>query len=173
MVPANKQRPKHPPGLEHVPRDATAFQSREWLAQRIGWVLLALILVAAMTGVFGQGPLADRTLVQGPVTVEYQRFTRRNSDARWQITLRDAAANGTVDVSIDARFAANFEIKAVHPEPAAVAQSNGQWVYSFATREAGEVMVDFEIRPHKVGRHAGTITVSGAPTFHLSQLVYP
>ena len=126
-----------------------------------------------VAGVFGQGPLADRTVAQGAATLKYERFARRNADAHWQITMRDVAPNATLDVAIDAHFAANFEIKAVHPEPSSAALSNGKWVYSFATRDSGEVMVDFAMQPHRVGRHAGTITVSGAPAFQVSQLVYP
>src|SRR3712207_4138009 len=40
-----------------VAEDLT-FQRREWAAQRVGWVLLALVIAAALAGLLGRGPLS-------------------------------------------------------------------------------------------------------------------
>jgi len=37
------------------------FHRNEWRLQRIGWVLVALFLVLAVAGLFGNGPLEERS----------------------------------------------------------------------------------------------------------------
>jgi hypothetical protein len=38
------------------------FQRREWKIQRAGWVTMALVIIAALLGVFGAGPLSSATI---------------------------------------------------------------------------------------------------------------
>src|SRR5215475_2739858 len=44
------------PVQEHM-----AFQRRMWIVQRIGWVMLGVISLAALFGLFGYGVLSKRT----------------------------------------------------------------------------------------------------------------
>lgn len=44
----------HPPDLK-VSEDM-AFQHRTWVVQRVAWAALALLLIAAMLGLFSVGP---------------------------------------------------------------------------------------------------------------------
>lgn len=58
-------------GLE-VSQDLN-FQRREWVVQRVGWVVMAVLLVAALLGLFGPGPLSKSIAgsASGPVRAEY------------------------------------------------------------------------------------------------------
>jgi hypothetical protein len=163
----------HPPAIEAVARNASRFQRREWVIQRIGWVILALILIAALTGVFGRGPLAHQKLANDTAMIEYERFVRRDADTRWELTLREAPAGGHAEVAIDAQFARNFEITAIHPEPTSTALSGGRWIYRFERQAAGEMLVVFVVQPERVGRHEGAITANDSAPFQLWQLTYP
>ena len=169
----SRQHSRHPPSIEQVARNTTPFQRREWIVQRIGWVLLALLLLAGALGLFGSGPLAERSLDNGAARLEYERFVRSDADTRWTLTLHQPAAGGTADIAIDADFAANFEIVSIQPAPSATALSAGRWVYSFETRDSGEVPVVFIVQSRKIGRHDGTIAVADAAPFVISQLTYP
>ncbi len=171
---ASKQpaREPHPPGVEQVARNASPFQRREWIFQRVGWVLLGLLILAGFTGLFGDGPLADRTLSNEVATIDFERFVRRHADTRWELRLHRAPASG-VDIAINAAFGANFETVSIQPAPTRTSLSGGRWVYHFDLRGDGENRVVFIVQPEYVGRHAGTITVSDAPAFVLSQLAYP
>jgi hypothetical protein len=178
-APASKSQAKssreaaHPPAIEAVARNASSFQRREWVVQRIGWALLAITLIAALTGVFGRGPVANQTQANESATIEYERFVRRDADTRWEITLRDAPPGGHAEIAIDAQFARNFEITAIHPEPTDTALSGGRWIYRFARHEPGEMLVVFTVEPERVGRHEGAITANGSAPFHLWQFTYP
>ena len=53
-----------------------SFQHREWRRERIGWVVIGLILLAGLLGLFGHHPFARATsqTAKGQLTVEYDRF---------------------------------------------------------------------------------------------------
>jgi hypothetical protein len=53
-----------------------AFQRREWKIQRVGWGAMALVIIAALLGVFGTGPLSNATLEREGLRLEYERFCR-------------------------------------------------------------------------------------------------
>jgi hypothetical protein len=56
------------------------FQRRTWVAQRVGWGVIACVLVAALLGLLGSGPFASRTLdsTQGGFRLEYELFLRHH-----------------------------------------------------------------------------------------------
>jgi hypothetical protein len=174
---ANKQDSKreaqHPPGIAELARDVQPFHRREWLAQRVGWALLALILLAGLAGVFGRGPLAEQRIETAAVRLDYERFVRRGAPTRWELTLLSPSAGGTADIAIDAAFASNFEIHSIQPEPSSTSLSGGRWIYSFETRDDGETLVVFVVQPERIGRHEGAIHVGSSPPLMLSQLTYP
>ncbi|MEU1889606.1 hypothetical protein [Streptomyces pristinaespiralis] len=76
--------------------DSEAFHRKEQTFERVGWAVLALLLVAACLGVFGDwGPVASATAKSpgGIVTMEYDRFDRYT--ARTDLTITTGAP--TVD----------------------------------------------------------------------------
>jgi hypothetical protein len=166
--PADKQ----PKSIDKIAHGATHFQRREWIVQRIGWSLMGLVILAALAGVFGRGPLANATVGNDVVTLKFERFVRRSADARWDFIVHDDAV-GRVDIGIDANLGSHFEISAIHPEPSSTALSGGKWIYSFDTRGGGDLSVQFVVLPQEMGRHSGTITVNESPPLQVSLLVYP
>ena len=66
-------------------RESVRFQKAVWIAERVAWILLALVPLAALAGVFSHGPLSDRkaTAPDSPFTVEYERFQRSTVQARF------------------------------------------------------------------------------------------
>ena len=165
---------KSEPRVVGAPLDTDPrFMRGEWLTQRLGWGFVALLVLAGLLGVFGDGPLA-RAEVAGPTAlIEFDRFTRRASDSEWKITPTAASADGKMSVMVSAAFAQSFEIKDVLPPPASARLESDRWRYEFdATRLAGAPIV-FHIRAQHAGRHTGEIQVGAAAPLLVSQLVYP
>jgi hypothetical protein len=52
------------------------FQRRVWAAQRIGWIAIGAFVIAALVGVFGQGPLSSAAAGGNALRIEYERFAR-------------------------------------------------------------------------------------------------
>jgi hypothetical protein len=66
------------------------FQRRMWAVQRIGWAVMALVVLAGLLGLFGPGPLSSATAgkEEGPLLVEgYERFVRFRIPTTLQVRL--------------------------------------------------------------------------------------
>lgn len=76
-----------------------AFERKSWAAQRIGWGVMTLAIVAALAGLLGSGP-ASRTRAETPdgaIAVEYDRFVRANAPTDLDVSVgRGAIRDGVV-----------------------------------------------------------------------------
>jgi hypothetical protein len=54
------------------------FQRRDWAVRHIAWAILALVVLAALLGLFGNGILSKANLGDDemPLQLEYERFGR-------------------------------------------------------------------------------------------------
>jgi hypothetical protein len=59
----------------HPVQEDMPMQQRVWRFERVGWYVLVAIVLLALAGLFGNGPLSDAEVVSqdGRVRVEYQR----------------------------------------------------------------------------------------------------
>src|SRR4029453_17543698 len=51
-------------------RENITFAHRQWVVQRVAWVGIAALLVLALLGAFGKGPLSHATAGAGPLQIE-------------------------------------------------------------------------------------------------------
>lgn len=100
--------------------DGHGAQERVWVASRVAWTIMALVLLLAAAGLFGDGPLAHRraTAPDDSFSVQYERFQRR--DATTQMILRAAGrdADGAVRICLERGFTTDWRV--VRTLPAAV-----------------------------------------------------
>lgn len=155
-----------------------AFQRWAWRAQRVGWALIVLLLVAAVLGLLGSGPLSEATAsVPGVMRLEYQRFARYQTSHTLTIRLEPAAVVGpAARVGIDAQYLESVEIKSVLPPPRAVHGAGDRLIYEFDVAEPGRPLaVAFLLAPQQIGRVEGRVTLE-RPGDHVAvfrQIVYP
>uniref|UniRef100_A0A1I7YW47 CinA domain-containing protein n=1 Tax=Steinernema glaseri TaxID=37863 RepID=A0A1I7YW47_9BILA len=67
-----------------------SMQQRVWRFERVGWYLLVIVVLLALAGLFGNGPLSDAEVVSqdGRVKVEYQRLSRSGTTDNLYITVQ-------------------------------------------------------------------------------------
>jgi hypothetical protein len=155
------------------------FQRKSWTVQRVGWVVMALFVIAAAAGLLGSGPLSHATAdVPGVMAVEYQRFARLETSETLTIRLEPAAIPaGTVRLSVNREFLDASKVASVLPAPRRVESAAGRLVFVFAVAEPRTPMVvTFSIEPQEIGRSQGIIGLESIPepryvTFR--KLVYP
>lgn len=153
------------------------FQRCQWRAQRIGWVLMGLALLAALAGLLGPGPLSRSVAADasGLLHVEYNRFDRASSPTTLKIRLGPGASRGgSLRLWIDRSFVELVEIKDIQPTPAHVAVDGHRLVYSIEIADpASESAVVVNFEHQRFGRQRAALGLVGGPHVDFKQLVYP
>jgi hypothetical protein len=125
--------PPHRVGELEIAEDIR-FQEREWKVERIGWVLLALIVLLALAGLFGTGPLSSASVddADGALTVGYERFIRHDGRSTLTIDVTgDQASNGEIEIWLSQEYLDAFELQNVSPQPADVIGAGDRTIYVF------------------------------------------
>ena len=146
--------------------DDLRFTRGSWAVERVGWGLLAALLLAGFLGFLGPGLFSHAT-ARGPLTVEYERFARLENEG--EITVR--LAGGARDLWVENRYLRRVRLLGVRPEPARVAARPGWTVFTFAADEDVEARLDVEHQ--RMGRARGRFGTSPDRAVEIRQLVYP
>jgi hypothetical protein len=153
-------------------------ERREWRAERFGWVVMAGLLIAAVAGLLGDGPLSHASAGAdgAPLRLDYDRVVR--SEATTALTLRiapAAIAGGQVRVWLDRAYLARVEPGAIQPPPLAVEVGPERMTYTFAVAaDARPAEITFQHQLRSAGSLEARIGLAGdgdGLPFH--QLVLP
>jgi hypothetical protein len=156
--------------VEEDPR----FHRNDWRVQRVGWVLLALIIVAGLSGLLGSGPLSRVTAGGGGgPAVEYERFVRHGSESN--LTIRAAPTDArSVQVGISRTYLDAMQVKEILPEPLRVRAAGPLVLYTFAgSRGASPTALRFVLQPDELGAHEAIISLGTGRAVTIRQFTYP
>ena len=165
---------KQTTGLE-LAEDAE-FQRREWVVERVGWVLLGVVLASAVLGLFGGGPLSQARVTDQQQTFEvtYERFTRALTYTVLEITV-DAGAieDSSVTVYLSDTWIDNVTTWQITPEPDSTTRTDEGIFYEFATRPNSPLVATLLYRPNDPGISRSAVGIGDSERVELWQLVYP
>lgn len=114
-----------------------SWQEKFWTAQRVGWVLMAVFILAAIAGLTGMGgPLASARAELGGGTIDYPRITRWQADDQLQVRISPASP-ADVELTLSRDLVQLFAISSIQPEPAEVQATAAGHRFKFET-EPGE-----------------------------------
>lgn len=143
------------------------FQHRVWIAQRVGWFVIGILILTAILGLFGSGWLSGASVDGSGLRIEYERFARLQQPTRIRLML----SGQTPQVALHRRYFDSVQIEQITPEPSAV-ESAGEWlVYRFAGATPGAVI--FQLKPEEFGTLVGAAKLSGGNSLVFRQFVYP
>jgi hypothetical protein len=153
-------------GLERAGEEHFPQERREWVVQRVAWVVMVLILVAALLGAFGNGVLSKRTAnsEDGGLRVEYQKIVRFQaiSELRLKIDVKEPGDEGLVTLTIGGGYLEHFELESVVPEPEEQRSGEGHVVLMLRPVRPGEpVEVTVRAKVEKLGEITGELSVQG------------
>lgn len=153
------------------------FQRRNWIGQRIGWIAMAAIIAAALTGVFGaRGPLSHATAGTAAVLeVEYPRFARHRAPEELKIRAGERAlGGGELHLAVSRDYLRGFDIEHITPEPQRVTGRAEALVFVFSLAPAArELEVRFALRPGPAGLHSGVLGTGSGHTARVSTFTWP
>jgi hypothetical protein len=148
------------------------FHKHEWLIQRIGWGLLSLILMAAVLGVFGSGPVARTAIASGDDVLEFERFSRRHAPTQWTIMLAPSERAGVFSVRISSSFLERYRISAIVPEPRGRSLTRSDVAFEFDISDPAAAIV-FHVEPERSGSSEGFFRLGNAEPIRVEQFIYP
>jgi len=149
-----------------------AFQRRDWMAQRVAWVVFFLVLLAALLGLFGSGPLSTGSRRSAGAQIDYERFARNGRPMTLTITL-DSTPGDSVIIDMSDDYLAAAPLERTEPEARAQAAGEGARRFEFplAGEDGGKVVFHFD--PRSVGLAKGWIAVNGGEPVSFSTFFYP
>lgn len=154
-----------------------SFQEREWRIQRAAWILLAAIVVLALLGLFGTGPLSSTTAgsTDEGLKIAYERFVRHDGQTSVDIDVSpDQIANGQVEIWVSSSYLDSVDIERISPQPDQVRNEGDRLVYIFPAASTNDpISVTFSMRPDALWRLSGDIGITDGPSLSFDQVSYP
>jgi hypothetical protein len=145
------------------------FQRRIWTVQRIGWLMIGLVILATLMGAFGNGLLSRVSASGNGLRLEYERFGRLQQPTRLHFLLPPSKHDAEVSLRRD--YLAAFQIDHITPEPKEVAPAGPWLTYRFAG--PGPLAVTFDVVPLEFGRLQGNAAISPSVALAFQQFIYP
>lgn len=154
-----------------------SYQQRLWAVQRVGWFVMAAIVLAGALGLFGAGWLSQAQVgsASDPLWIEYERFGRFETRTQMKIYVaRQRQPSQEVRLLLDRDYAQKVQIEEILPTPTAIATRSNQWIYSFKTLGTEEPLsIQIALKPETIGAVKGTVALEQGRALHFSQFIYP
>jgi hypothetical protein len=99
--------------------DDLEHQRHAWRFQRVGWIAIGVLLLAAVLGLFGKGPLSRSVIADSRhrIIIEYDRIARYETAFRLVIQLEALPESPrTARLWIDPRYARSLRIEQIAPD---------------------------------------------------------
>ena len=160
---------------ELASRDVTEGHAVEWRVERAGWVIIALILLTALLGGLGNGPLAHASRSAGAARLDFDRIVRHGSPVELRLAAgADAMRNGRILVSFDSAFSETASVRHIQPAPVASSNTASRLTFEFSVPDgATESTIVFALEHRRIGRIGGRLTVQEDIHLPFHQFVLP
>lgn len=159
------------PGGLQIEQDL-AFLHLFWKIERAGWVVMFVIVLAALAGIVGVGPLSHTATSAGAMTVGYDKFARDQSPTVFTVHL-DKLQGKSIELVINEDFLTAYQVKNVMPMPTSVTMTGTTYIYEFAGQSSSSLsQITFLVQPHRIGLVKGSI-LQGKNQVTVQQFVYP
>jgi hypothetical protein len=153
------------------------FQRRSWALQHLGWAVMGLLILAALLGLFGAGPLSSITISSqdGLLALQYARFWRLQSPMTLRVTLRPMAIYASeAQIWLSRAYLEGVSVQHVQPPPQRVEAGAERLTYIFSLSQAGQpTEVSFTVEPQRPGRVAGQLGLTDSTSLHFAHFIYP
>jgi hypothetical protein len=145
--------------------------------QRIGWAIMALLILSGLLGLFGRGPFSHAIVSDPsiPFSLEYERVGRYQSPLTLNVHLHAGAwEDGKVRLWISRDYLRQVQIQGITPKPDHAELSRSGTIYVFVLahpNQAGDVIVHFEAQA--IGPLSGMVGLTESRSLAFTQWIYP
>ena len=153
------------------------FQRKQWRIERIGWTVMAvLILYALAGGLGGGGPLSNTEVVavDGSARVRYEKFARQLTPTTVEINVTQLPDGRPTQLHVDGSYINSTTIKSILPEPDTTTIADNGYVLGFK-RSAGvaDTKIRLQLEPQRIGPVKGWLIINSGQKLTINQFVFP
>jgi hypothetical protein len=153
-------------------REDMRLQTAFWAWERATWAVIAAIVLIALTGLFAHGPLSQKTMADGALSLTYERFQRVTALTR--LSARISVPHGDeASLTLSPSFPDRFQIADIEPRPLRSSSGSRGLELVFAAPSAGELSISIWAHPRSFGIFDLTAATDPQSRVAFSILVYP
>jgi len=150
------------------------FQRATWIVSRIGWGVMAIIVILALMGILGgTTSQTHRTAPDGSVHLIYEKTMRSHTPTQVVIHVPAAGGADTVTVHIGHAFIDAMDIQSIIPSPTQSMLHADGVVLTFLAAAEGSANITLAAFPNTWGRLESDIGLEGRPSARLSAFILP
>jgi hypothetical protein len=153
------------------------FQRRSWGVERAGWIIGACILLAAILGLFGPGPLSKGHTASPDqkLSAEYHKLEHYQAPVHLRVNIDSSAAtNGRIRLWINRDYVEALDLEHIDPRPESVEIDKERLIYVFkAERLPVKSRVLFRFEPNKFGKTFARVGIVNGPELQFTQFYFP
>ncbi|HZW40508.1 MAG TPA: hypothetical protein VFF33_14510 [Ignavibacteriaceae bacterium] len=153
-----------------------AQQKREWRFERIGWVIMSIILLAALLGFLGEGLLSHKSTGDSftKMQIEYYNIERLETPMTISIYLNNIESTGKmVKLSVSRDYLSRMRVNSILPEPDKTEIDGMFYNYIFnSPKEKTNSLIQFELEPDRIGIANGVFKLNDIEQ-KISQVILP
>lgn len=154
--------------------DELRFQENTWRFQRIAWGVMALILLLAVLGAFGEGLFSEAMVgSSGGPRLIYPRTCRLRNDIAVEV-FAPINDRGESSLELTTTTADLLDVEQVEPDPARVVAGPGGLTYVVrAEPPGGLARVRLNLSPQRPGLFRGRVVLGDGTDLRFSTFVHP
>jgi len=152
------------------------FHRREWRIQSVAWVVWGAVILAALVGLVGPGPLSGRTVssADGRLGVEYDRFLHHHHPESLWITMKPDVGEDLLRLHLSRSLLEDIKIDQIEPDPESEELDSQGTTYVFrCQRGEPAVKAVFHLEFEAIGSGSGEVKLGGSDPVVLKYFVYP
>ena len=154
------------------------YQRREWRAQRIAWVAMAAVVLAAGLGLLGNaGPLASARseASDNSIRITFDRLVRHHAPSELTIDVApEFVEEGEIRLWVDVAYMRAIGLESILPEPESVELEPGRVVYVFSASEPDfPLVITFFYEHDGFWSQRGRLGLVNGTPVAFSQFVFP
>jgi hypothetical protein len=149
-------------------------QARMWKIQRIGWVVMGLILLAALIGLFGSGPISRATEGEenSGFMVQFERFGRSRGPSELRFLVRPDR-DGRLSVWISDAYLSRLTVHQMVPWPDGMIPMEGGVRFDWRTSGSDWVQIICSVEVTSFGFLSGEMRSLDRAPIYIRQFIYP
>lgn len=155
-----------------------AYQRNEWVAQRIAWLVMLALVLAALIGLLGAPGVIGterKAASDGSIGVEYDRISRFHAPTQLIIEVApEFVEEGQIRLWLGEAYAGELSIESIVPEPDSAEVGPDGVVYVFlADDSGGPLQITIRYQHDNYWRAKGAIGLTNGERITFTQIVLP